>query len=116
VSSAAERGGDNEDGQADDEHISPSYEVAEPPGEPQQPAECDQVGVHDPGQVGLGEAEVALDRGQRNVHNRHVEDDHQRTCAQHDERNPARAGLVTHRIAPGDRWASIGVTGRRSPS
>ena len=45
-------------------------EVAEPPGEQQQAAERDQVRVDDPGEVALREAEVVLDRGQRDVHDR----------------------------------------------
>ena len=38
-------------------------QVAEAAGEQQQAAEGDQVGVHDPDQLRLREAEVALDRG-----------------------------------------------------
>ena len=37
-------------------------QVAEPPGEQQQAAERDQIGVDDPGEVRLREAEVVLDR------------------------------------------------------
>src|SRR3954466_6715607 len=40
-------------------------------------AEGDEVGVDHPGEARLREAEVGLDRGQRDVHDRLVEDDHQ---------------------------------------
>ena len=42
-------------------------EVAEPPAEQQEAAEREQVRVDDPGERGLREAEVLLDRGQRDV-------------------------------------------------
>ena len=66
-------------------------EVAEPSGEEQQAAEGDEERVDDPGQVGLAEVEVALDRRQRDVHDRDVEDDHQLCEAHDDEGNPAPA-------------------------
>jgi hypothetical protein len=40
---------------------------------------------HDPGERGLGEAEVLADRGQRHVDDRGVEHDHQRAEAEDDE-------------------------------
>ena len=63
-------------------------------GQQEQAAEGDQVGVDDPGEVALAEAEVVLDGGQRDVHDRGVEHDHQHADAQHVERDPARAVLV----------------------
>ena len=60
-----------------------------PAGEQQQAAEGDQVGVDDPGEVALGEAEVVLDRGQRDVDDRRVEDDHQHPRAEDVEGEPA---------------------------
>ena len=68
---------------------SPADQVAEAAGQQQQAAERDQVGVHDPGQARLGEAEVVLDRRQRHVHDRPVEDDHQHPGAEHVEGEPA---------------------------
>ena len=47
-------------------------EVAEPAGEQQQAAEGDQVGVDHPRERRLREAEVALDRRQRDVDDRRV--------------------------------------------
>ena len=47
------------------------------PGEQQEAGERDQVGVDHPGEAGLGEVQVALDRRQRDVDDRRVEHDHQ---------------------------------------
>src|ERR687885_313939 len=52
-------------------------QVAEPPAEQQEAAVRQHVRVHDPGERRLGEAEILADRGQRDVHDRDVEDDHQ---------------------------------------
>jgi hypothetical protein len=84
------RGGD-EDRQPDDEDPPLSDQVAEPSGEQQQAAERDQVGVDDPGEVRLREAEIVLNRGQGDVHDRLVEDDHQHPHAEDDERDPTGA-------------------------
>ena len=83
-------------------------QVADPPREQQQTAEGDQVGVDDPGEVALGEAEAVLDRGQGDVDDRRVEDDHQHPRAEHVERQPARSGLSV--------WVSVrlSVLRRRS--
>ena len=72
------------------EHPAAPGQVAQPAGEQQQAAERDQVGVHDPGQPGRREAQLGLDGRQRDVHDRHVEDDHQHAGAQHIQRQPAR--------------------------
>src|SRR5436305_766748 len=81
--------GRGEQGQAGQEDALAAEQVAQPPGEQQQTAERDQVRVHHPGEAGLREAEVALDRGQRHVDDSLVEDDHQHPAAEHDERQPA---------------------------
>ena len=52
-------------------------EVTEPAPEQQEAAERQQVRVDDPRERGVGEAEVFLDRGQRDPDDRHVEHDHQ---------------------------------------
>ena len=72
-------------------------DVAEPAAEQEETAEGQQVGVHDPGERGLGEAEVLADRRQRHSDDRHVEDDHQVAQAQHDECQPAVASLDAQR-------------------
>jgi hypothetical protein len=71
----------------EEDALSPD-QIAEPAGEEQQAAERDEERVHDPGQVGLAEAEVVLDRRERDVHDRHVQDDHQLRQADDDQRQP----------------------------
>ena len=80
-----------EDDEAGEEHALAPDEVAEPAGQQQQAAEGDEEGVDDPGQVRLAEVEVVLDRGQRDVHDRDVEHDHQLRQADDDQRGPAAA-------------------------
>ena len=63
---AGERG-HREERDADQEQPSVAEEVAQPATEQQKAAEGEQVGVHDPGQRRLGEAEILPDRGQRDV-------------------------------------------------
>jgi hypothetical protein len=94
---AADHRRDGEDREAEQEDAPPADQVAEPAGQQQQSAEGDQVGVDHPRERRLREAEVALDRRQRDVHDRGVEDDHQHPDAQHDEREPARAGVFDPR-------------------
>ena len=86
---AAERRGGREDDDAGEEHALTADQVAEAAGQQQEAAERDQKRVDDPGQVALGEVEVALDRGQRHVHDRRVEDDHELCQADHHEGKPA---------------------------
>jgi hypothetical protein len=52
------------------------------------------VAVRGGGQARLREAEIILDRRQRDVHDRLVEDDHQETGTEDDQRDPARIALV----------------------
>jgi hypothetical protein len=105
----AEQRGADEHGEPDQEDAPLPDQVAEAAGEQEEAAERDQVGVDHPGEVALREAEIVLDRRQRDVHDRRVEDDHQHPEAEHVQRQPASAvfgwgGLVgTHLIsvAPG---------------
>ena len=76
---------------AEQEHALATEQVAEPAGQQQEAAERDEERVDDPGEVALGEVEVVLDRGQRDVHDRRVEHDHQLRQADDDERQPAPA-------------------------
>ena len=84
--------------EAGEEDAPLAEQVAHAAGEQQQAAEGDQVGVDDPGEVALGEAEAVLDRGQGDVHDRHVEDDHQHPAAEDVEGEPAAAvgGVCGH--------------------
>ena len=105
---AGERRG-REDRDPDQEQPPVAEEVAQPAAEEQESAEREQVGVHDPGQRGLREAEVGTDRRQRDVHDRRVEHDHQIAQAEGDEGEPA--GAIGHA-------AGIGVScsvGRHPP-
>ena len=86
---ARERG-QREHREASHEERLAAEEVAEAAREQQQPAKRDQVRVHDPRERRLREAEVLLDRRQRDVHDGRVEHDHQHPHAEDDERDPAR--------------------------
>ena len=59
---AGERGG-GEEGESGEEDAPAAEEVAEPAGQQQQAAEGDQVGVDDPGEARLREAEVVWIEG-----------------------------------------------------
>ena len=64
-------------------------EVGEAAAEQQQAAEGERVGGDDPLAVAVGEAEVGLGGGQRDVHDRRVEHDHQLGEGDDGERPPA---------------------------
>ena len=86
---AAQQRGQREHREADEEHPAAGDEVAQPTGEQQQATEGDQVGVDHPGEVGLREVQVALDGGERHVHDRRIDDHHQLAEADDEERDPA---------------------------
>jgi hypothetical protein len=103
----AQQRGCGEDGEAGQEDAAAAEQVSKAAGQQQQSAEADQVGVHDPGEVRLGEPQIVLDRRQGDVHDRRVEDDHQHAHAEDVEGDPAgavRGGLAcggwsgTHRF------------------
>ena len=85
---ADQRGGGEDDEADHHDQLAPG-EVAEATGEQQQATEGDQVRVDDPREAGLREMQVGLDRGQCDIHDGRVEDDHQHPRAQHVERDPA---------------------------
>jgi hypothetical protein len=85
----AKRRGDRERDDADEEYALAPKQVAKASGEQKEAAERDQERVDDPGQVALREMEVALDRRQRHVDDRRVEDDHQLRQADHHQGKPA---------------------------
>ena len=91
LSGAAQQRGAGEQGDAREEDAPAADQVADPAREQQQAPERDQVGVHDPREARGREVQVFLDRGQRDVHDRHVEDDHQHPHAQHVQGQPALA-------------------------
>jgi len=78
-------------GESGEEDVTTAKQVAESSGQQQQTAEGDQVRVDDPGEARLGEAEVGLDLGKGDVHDRRVEDDHEHARAEDHKGDPARA-------------------------
>ncbi|HST41229.1 MAG TPA: hypothetical protein VLK58_17060 [Conexibacter sp.] len=72
---AAGEAGEREQRERAGEQAPAAEQVAEPAAEQQQPAERDRVGVDDPGERGVGEAERVADLRQRDVHDRDVERD-----------------------------------------
>jgi hypothetical protein len=77
-----------EDRDTDEEHPLAPDEVTCPPAEEEEPAEHERVGVDDPLQVSVRHLEVFLDRRQRDVHDRRVEDDHELRHAHEHEHEP----------------------------
>jgi len=74
---AAERGAEGEERDAADEDAPAAEQVCEAPAEQEEAAEDDCVGGDHPLEARLGKAEIVLDRGQGDVHDRHVEHDHE---------------------------------------
>ena len=72
----------------------PTEEVCKPTAEEQGAAEHDRVGGDHPLQTRLREAEVHLDRRQGDVHDRHVEDDHELCDDDQRERAPPSVPLL----------------------
>ena len=89
-----------EDRQADDEDPPPADQVGETAAEHQEAAEQQPVGDHDPLQRALPDVEVALDRGQGDVHDRDVEHDHELGGAGEGEHRAFAHGgfLVCHHL------------------
>ena len=96
---AGERG-EGEERDADQEHAALPEEVAQPPAQQQEAAEREQVGVDHPGERGLREAEVVPDRREGDVHDRHIQHDHQVAEAEDDQREPACAAGGRHTRPP----------------
>ena len=82
------RGG-GEEHDADHEHATVSVEVAEPSAEEEKAAARQQIGIEDPHQRRLGEAEVGADRRQRDFDERRIEHDHHDAETDDGEREPA---------------------------
>ncbi len=83
--------------EAREEDVAAPQQVAEAPRQEQQAPERDQVRVDRPSQARVREPEVVLDVGQRDVHDGHVENDHQHARAEHVEGQPAvSVGLGSH--------------------
>ena len=85
------RGG--EDGQPGQEHGAAVEEVGEPAAEEQQATGHQDVGGDDPLVVAAGERQGLPDRGQGDVHDRDVEDDHELGHQHQAEDGPGPSGL-----------------------
>ena len=85
---AAECGRSREQGDADEEQLPTPEDVGEPAAEQQEAAGHQDVTVDDPCQAGPAEAEVRLDLRQRDVHDSHVENEHELNEREHPERLP----------------------------
>ena len=84
-----------------DEEPPPPEQVGQPAAEQEHAAEHDRVGGHHPLQALLAEVQVGLDRGQRDVHDRDVEDDHELGGDDHRQHEPAFPVVEgSHRLAP----------------
>ena len=77
-----------EDDDAGEEDALAAHEVARAAAQQKESPEDERVRVHDPLQVGVGHLEVGLDRRQRDVHDRRIEDDHELRQADEDQDEP----------------------------
>ena len=97
---AAEQRADGEEGEPRDEQPPAPEQVGEPAAEQQDAAEHDRVGGDHPLQVRLREVQVGLDRRQRDVHDRDVEDDHELRGDDQCECAPAAVRFWAHVSCP----------------
>jgi hypothetical protein len=74
---AREQGGRTEQCQSRQEHAAAPHQVGHPAAEQQESAEHEAVRDDDPLQGALPDAEIALDRGQGDIHDRDIEHDHE---------------------------------------
>ena len=114
ASPQSERGRREED-EAGEEHALAPDQVAGAPAEQEEAAEEQRVGVDDPLQARLGEAEVGLDRRQRDVHDRRVEDHHELREADEDEDEPG-VDAVCARVHESDGSGCVRTDGVRLPA
>ena len=69
------------------EHVAPAEQIAAAAADEQQRAERQCVPVHDPCDPADAEPQAVLDRGERDVDDRHVEYDHQLRGGEQQQRN-----------------------------
>ena len=104
-SEAAQKRTDGEDDRADDEHAPAPEQVGRAAAEEQEAPEDQRIGADDPLEVLLGEPEVVLDRRQRDVHDRDVQDDHELHREDERECEPFLAIRSDH-VSPFSRFSS----------
>ena len=93
----AQQRGAGEDDDSEDEQEPPAESVGESSSSQDQRRERERVGVDDPLEPGQVGGEPTLDARQRDVHDRDVEQQHERRRADGDERPPAALGVGLHR-------------------
>jgi len=97
-SQAAGQGSEGKEEQPADEDPAPPEQVGRAAAEEEEAGERQRVGAHDPLELVAAEVELAPDRGQGDVDDRHVEDDHElRGAAQHE--GPEVAAVRAHERA-----------------
>ena len=84
---------DREYDETEHEDLAAADKVGELAGREQQHCERQRVGVDGPLELGEPDPELALDRRQRNVHDRQVDVDHQQREREHAQRPPAPVAL-----------------------
>jgi hypothetical protein len=95
----AEQRPDREEAETGHEDQPAADKVGDPSAQEQEAAEEERVGAHHPLQVRLREVQRGLDRGQRHVHDRDVEDDHELRRADQCEGVPAAGGSGCHAVS-----------------
>jgi hypothetical protein len=95
-----------ERGQADEEDALAPVPISQRAADEDERRERKHVGVDHPLQVARRDTELALDRGQRHVHDRVVQQDHALPDAHRDKRQPsaALAELIHGRSSPADEF------------
>src|SRR5439155_7689543 len=84
-------------------------EIAAAPAEQQQRSERQRVAVDDPGDVAEVEPQGPVDRGQSDVHDRHVQDDHELHGRQQDQRARQRRRPPSSAAGrDGGPWCGLG--------
>ena len=91
VSRPAGDGSEHEERHAGEEDLLAADEVTQSAGQEEEAAEGDEVGVDDPGQAGLAEAQALLDVGEGHVDDGTVEGVHEHGQADDDQGYPAPA-------------------------
>ena len=89
---AAEQRARGKKSEARNEHPAPAEQVGQAAAEQQRPTEEDGVRGDHPLQPRVREAEIGLDRGERDIHNRDVENDHELSGDDESECAPAPPG------------------------
>jgi len=95
-----EKRGQREHDQAREEDAPAPQQVGGASTEQQEAAEHERVCADHPLEILLRETEVDFDRGQRDVHDRDVQDDHELDCAQQRQRQPLALFRNCHVLTP----------------